>query len=135
MEAETSQELPELVPETTLEPMPAPALDLNKAGLVELERIPGVGFIKAQAILDYRDKHGPFREVDELLLVAGITPEVLLELNQHLSVGGQRRQTCRRLLAEDHQILLVQARNALVQGDIPLAISRYGILIESTDAT
>jgi tetratricopeptide (TPR) repeat protein len=31
---------------------------------------------------------------------------------------------------EDHQILLVSSRNALVQGDIPLAISRYGLLIE-----
>jgi len=130
MEAETSQELPELVPETTLEPMPAPALDLNKAGLVELERIPGVGFIKAQAILDYRDKHGPFREVDELLLVAGITPEVLLELKQHLSVGETEAAVVQETPAEDHQILLVQARNALVQGDIPLAISRYGILID-----
>ena len=130
MEAETSGELPELVPETTLGPMPAPALDLNKAGLVELERIPGVGFIKAQAILDYRDKHGAFREVDELLLVAGITPEVLMELKQHLTAGETEAAVLQETPAEDHQILLVQARNALVQGDIPLAISRYGILID-----
>jgi competence ComEA-like helix-hairpin-helix protein len=126
MEAETSPEISDLDTEIILEP----ALDLNKAGLVDLERLPGVGFIKAQAILDYRDKHGPFREVDELLLVAGITPEVLLDLKQHLSVGETDTAVEQEPPAEDHQILLVQARNALVQGDIPLAISRYSILIE-----
>lgn len=40
----------------------------------------GVGLARAQAIVAYRDKHGPFRSVDELLNVKGIG-ERTLELN------------------------------------------------------
>lgn len=127
---EEIEEIPDKASETFLEAATAPAIDLNDAGLVDLERLPGVGFIRAQAILDYRQQHGPFQEVDELLLVDGITPEMLLEVKQQLRVGGEEETPAVELPMEDHEILLVQARNALVQGDIPLAISRYGILIE-----
>jgi competence ComEA-like helix-hairpin-helix protein len=127
---ETLETIPEIAPESLLQATPEPALDLNQAGLVDLERLPGVGFIKAQAILDYRQQHGSFQEVDELLLVAGITPEILLDLKHYLRVGGVEAIASFELPVEDQEILLVQARNALVQGDISLAISRYALLIE-----
>ena len=129
-EPEEDLELQEALSETVDEAVPAPTLDLNQAGLIDLERLPGVGFTRAQAILDYRQQHGPFQEIDELLLVNGITPDLLLDLKQVLTVGGTLVTAAVEPPAEDHQILLMQARNALVQGDIPLAISRYGILIE-----
>jgi competence ComEA-like helix-hairpin-helix protein len=126
---EISEELPEAIEEAA----PVPILDLNQAGLIDLERLPGIGFTRAQAILDYREQHGPYQEIDELLLVTGITPDMLLELKQYLTVGGTLVTAAAEPPAEDHQILLVQARNALVQGDIPLAVSRYGILIEKKE--
>jgi competence ComEA-like helix-hairpin-helix protein len=130
VESEALQDISEVIPEAVLEGAPVPALDLNSAGLIDLERLPGVGFTRAQAILDHREKHGPYQEVDELLLVTGITPDMLVELKQYLSIGGREETPNAELPAEDQQILLVQARNALVQGDIPLAISRYSLLID-----
>jgi len=41
----------------------------------------GVGLAKAQAIVEYRKKHGPFRSADDLSLVKGIG-ERTVELNR-----------------------------------------------------
>ena len=129
-EPEENLEIREEHSETVEETVPVPTLDLNQAGLIDLERLPGVGFTRARPSLDYRQQNGPFQEIEELLLVSGVTPDLLLDLKQVLTVGGTLVSAAVEPPAEDHQILLMQARNALVQGDIPLAVSRYGILIE-----
>ncbi len=46
-------------------------IDLNRATAEELTALPGVGPVLAGAIVAYRDEHGPFSSVDELLLVSG----------------------------------------------------------------
>lgn len=53
-------------------------LDLNAAGELELaERLPGIGEVKARAIVSYREEHGGFRDVRELLKVPGIGAKTL----------------------------------------------------------
>ncbi len=47
-------------------------LDLNAATLAELDALPGVGPVTAQAILDYRNAHGRFGSIGELRKVDGI---------------------------------------------------------------
>jgi competence protein ComEA len=47
-------------------------VNLNTAGLGELEALPGIGPALAQHIIDYRAQHGEFRTVDELRQVSGI---------------------------------------------------------------
>ncbi|WP_205470916.1 ComEA family DNA-binding protein [Nocardioides sp. SYSU D00038] len=56
---------------------PGPLVDLNTASAVELESLPEVGPVTAQAILDWRGEHGGFTAVDELLEVDGIGPATL----------------------------------------------------------
>lgn len=57
--------------------IPASPVDLNLAGLAELDTLPGVGPVLAQRILDWRTEHGRFTSVDELGEVSGIGDAVL----------------------------------------------------------
>src|SRR6478735_10528372 len=59
-------------------------VDLNTAGLDELDTLPGVGPVTAQAILDYRTQHGGFGSVDELLDVDGIGKATLSKITPHV---------------------------------------------------
>ena len=50
----------------------SPLTDLNRAGLAELIALPGIGEVRANAIIEYRRENGPFQSVDELVDVSGI---------------------------------------------------------------
>jgi competence protein ComEA len=52
--------------------VPGEPVDLNSAGLDELDALPGVGPATAQAIITYRSNHGPFESVEDLTEVPGI---------------------------------------------------------------
>src|ERR1700722_9549809 len=54
-------------------PPPPNPLDLNSATQKELQELPGIGPVTAKAIVDFRQKGGPFRRVDDLLVVRGIS--------------------------------------------------------------
>lgn len=48
-------------------------VDINRADAKTLaESMSGVGLVKAEAIVAYRDTHGPFRSIEELAKVKGI---------------------------------------------------------------
>lgn len=64
----------------------ATPVDLNAATLEQLETLPGVGPVTAQAIVDWRTEHGQFTSVDELLEVNGIGEVTLEELRDLVSV-------------------------------------------------
>ncbi|TBU96817.1 ComEA family DNA-binding protein [Stutzerimonas kirkiae] len=62
-------------------------IDLNSADADTLAReLSGIGASKAQAIVDYRDAHGPFVSVDELLEVQGIGSSILERNEKRLTV-------------------------------------------------
>jgi competence ComEA-like helix-hairpin-helix protein len=73
-------------------PDPAPAeaaalVDLNQAGLAELDALPGIGPVLAGRILQHRNTHGPFREPEDLLAVPGIGPRLFERLRPRIRVG------------------------------------------------
>ncbi|GFP30299.1 competence protein ComEA [Candidatus Hakubella thermalkaliphila] len=47
-------------------------INLNTASIEELEELPGIGPTLATRIVEYREKHGPFRKVEQLMNVSGI---------------------------------------------------------------
>jgi competence protein ComEA len=55
-----------------LRPKRAPQVNLNRATLKELQALPGVGIIRATAILEYRQQKGPFRVMADLVKVPGV---------------------------------------------------------------
>lgn len=63
-------------------------LNLNSATLEELDTLKGVGPVKAQAIVDYRAKNGPFGSVDELDNVPGFGKKTIDNLRDQLTVIG-----------------------------------------------
>ena len=60
------------------------AVNVNSAGVSELETLPGIGPSKAGAILDYRAKNGPFESLAQLDAVPGIGPATLENIRPHV---------------------------------------------------
>jgi len=61
-------------------------VDVNTATNAELEQLPGVGPKIAAAIVEHRSANGPFRSVEDLLLVKGIGPKKLEALRNSIVV-------------------------------------------------
>lgn len=71
----------------TAQLQPAP-VDLNKADAATLQReLSGIGKAKAEAIVAYREEHGEFASVDELLEIKGIGKALLERNRTRLSVN------------------------------------------------
>lgn len=71
-------------PESLLE---GERIDLNTADVYDLDRLPGIGPAKAEAIAAYRAEHGPFQSVDQLLEVSGIGEATLEALRPYLMIS------------------------------------------------
>ncbi|QRN83783.1 helix-hairpin-helix domain-containing protein [Chloroflexota bacterium] len=61
-------------------------LNLNTATQEELESLPGIGPSKAEDILIYREQHGPFATLDDLVNVSGIGDATVESLRDYLVV-------------------------------------------------
>jgi competence protein ComEA len=61
-------------------------INVNTASTTELEELPGVGEVIAQAIVDYRTENGPFTSVDQLLDVSGIGDATLESIRELVTV-------------------------------------------------
>ena len=75
---------PESVPPAEADPRP---LDINRATVAELARLPGVGPGLAQRILEERERRGRFESPDALRRVVGIGPKKLAALRDLVTVG------------------------------------------------
>lgn len=85
------------VPEETLTPDLSP-VNINTADAQTLDQLPGIGEVLAGRIIAYREEHGPFETVEELLEVSGIGEAKLAELEGWITVeqpenGGETTTT------------------------------------------
>ena len=74
-------------PEADITPEEAPLVDINTADSAALQKLPGIGPALAERILSYREEHGPFQSVEELLKVSGIGEATLEGLRREVTVG------------------------------------------------
>ncbi len=62
-------------------------IDINRAEPWLLQALPGIGEIRAQAIVDYRKKKGPFKCIEDLLLVKGLGEGTFDKINDLITVS------------------------------------------------
>jgi len=70
-----------------------PRLDLNTVKDYELTLLPGIGPKKARAIIEYRNVHGGFKNLEEIVNVPGIGPKELERLRPQLMCAPARRES------------------------------------------
>jgi len=66
---------------------PSKPLNLNVATADQLAQLPGIGPKTAQSIVDFREKSGPFRRVEDLLAIRGISRKKLDAIRPYVIVG------------------------------------------------
>lgn len=87
--------------------------DINSASAAELAAaLPGIGPSKAQAIVEWRETHGPFQSVEQLLEVSGIGPATLQNIRPYIHLGSGRQSS------------LMQYRQPLAERKLIAAVAR-----------
>ena len=69
---------------------PAQVVNLNTAPVEQLERLPGVGPKTAARIVEYRQKNGGFKKIEELMNVRGIGEKAFLKMKGQLTVTAPK---------------------------------------------
>ena len=69
---------------------PAFVVNLNTATSTELQRLPGIGLRTAERIIEFREKNGPFKKIEEVMNVQGIGEKRFLSLRPRLSVESEQ---------------------------------------------
>jgi competence protein ComEA len=64
------------------------AVNINSATREQLESLDGVGPVKAQAIIDYRKKNGPFKTLEDIKKVDGIGDATFSKIRGDLALSG-----------------------------------------------
>jgi len=65
-------------------------VNINTASAAELESLPGVGAKTAARIVEYRQKNGPFKKIEDLMNVRGIGEKNFLKLKPQLTVAAAK---------------------------------------------
>jgi len=68
---------------------PAMAIDINKATVNDLQKLPGIGPGLAKQIVAYREKNGPFRRVEDLMVIKGMGFKKWKEIRPYMRVGDR----------------------------------------------
>ena len=74
-------------PRAAAKPATAAVVNINTASATEIATLPGIGEKTAARIVEYRQKNGPFKKVEELMNVRGIGEKNFLKLKPQLAVG------------------------------------------------
>jgi len=65
-------------------------VNLNSASAAQLQTLPGVGASSAQRIVEYRQKNGNFKKIEELMNVKGIGEKSFLKLKPLITVTADK---------------------------------------------
>jgi competence protein ComEA len=69
---------------------PAGVVNINTASAADLEGLPGIGAKTAARIVEYRQKNGPFKKIEELMNVRGVGEKNFLKLKGQITVAAAK---------------------------------------------
>lgn len=61
-------------------------ININSASLIDLQKINGIGEVKAQGIIDYREKNGRFKSIEDIKNVEGIGAKTFEKIKDKISI-------------------------------------------------
>ena len=67
---------------------PEHSVDLNSATAEQLQQVPGIGPGTAKAIVNFRQKSGPFQKVEDLLAIKGISKARFEKMRPYLTIAA-----------------------------------------------
>ncbi len=121
-------------------------LDLNQASLIELERLPGMGFRKAQIIFSHRDTHGNYNALDDILTLPEFDSATVEGLRDYLEVLAPAAEETpppaesapltpvmdmpEGQPEDEHHARQMDAQTHFAQGNISEALEHYAQLIK-----
>jgi competence ComEA-like helix-hairpin-helix protein len=71
-------------------------ININTATQEELAQLKGIGANLAQRVIEYRDQHGPFEKIEDILKVKGLGEKFLEENNDRISVGKEVKEEAKK---------------------------------------
>ena len=69
-------------------PVPG-VVNINTASATDLEALPGIGAKTAARIIEYRQKNGPFKKIEELMNVRGVGEKNFMKLKPQIAVAAR----------------------------------------------
>jgi competence protein ComEA len=66
-------------------------VNINTASVAELTALQGIGESKAKAIVDFREKNGNFKSIEDLKLVVGIGDKLFEQLRPQVTLGSNEK--------------------------------------------
>jgi competence protein ComEA len=67
-------------------------ININTASVTELQELPRIGAVVAQRIVDFREEHGRFKKIEEIMKVKGIGEKTFSMIKDLITVGEESKK-------------------------------------------
>ena len=111
-------------------------IDLNTAAISQLEGILGVSYQVARGIIRYREQHGPYQDISDLLNVPEITDEQTIEILKPVVVIHEAKtkpsptKTKKPQSTQNPEERLAKARSLMSEKNLSESLAEYDFLIK-----
>jgi len=70
-------------------------INLNTATAAQIAALPGIGAKTADLVVQYRQKNGPFKKVEEIMNVRGVGEKSFLRIKDRLTVAAPKNESAK----------------------------------------